>query len=429
MTEPKSETTQAAASASSDKKPATTNATLLSSTKNPPGRIRSRLVWRAVFAFVLLLAVVLGAALWYEHQNVEKSNTIVLAQMRNGVNIAQQASDQAQKALSAAQAQSTQIAALQRMLKESQSQQQSLEQSLQALTDSGSNLVLVNDIDHLVTIANQQLLLSGNVANAVIALETAQAQLARASRPSLAPLQQTINGDLDRLRAVSTVDVASLSGQLAELEQLIARAPLLVPDDAAPTVVGAADQRNARPPVPPARPADTDAPWWRNVAATINDWSSAAWLSVRHDLGQFISVRRASDPAALLMSPEQASQLRENLQLRVMTAQLALMTRQPKVWDSEIQALTRALDTRYDGRAADTVQALRLAHRLAGVSIKVELPTVNNSLQAIEALRQSQAKAAEQKAIPPSSSASPDIQLPGDGALAGAASPEPRDKQ
>jgi uroporphyrin-III C-methyltransferase len=428
MTEPKSETKQAAASASSDKKPATTNATTSSSQKNAPPPTRSRSVLRAAFALVLLLAMVLGAALWYEHQNVEKSNTVVLAQMRSGVNIAQQAGDQAHKALSMAQAQSTQIAALQRMLKESQAQQQSLEQSLQTLTDSGSNLVLVNDIDHLVTIANQQLLLSGNVANAVIALETAQAQLARASRPTLASLQQTINGDLDRLRAVSTVDVASLSGQLAELEQLIARAPLLVPDDAAPAVVDTANRRNAHPPARPSRPADADAPWWRNAASAINDWSSTAWLSVRQDLGQFISVRRASDPAALLMSPEQASQLRENLQLRVMTAQLALMTRQPKVWTSEIQALTQALDTRYDVRAADTAQALKLVRRLADVSIKVELPTVNNSLQAIEALRQAQAKAAEQKSAPSSSSASPDIQPPGGGALAGADSIESRDK-
>lgn len=428
MTEPKSETKQAAASASSDKKPATTNATTSSSAKSPSPPTRSRSVLRAALVLVLLLAVILGVALWYEHQNVEKSNTVVLARMRSGVNIAQQAGDRAQKALAMAQAQSTQIAALQRMLKESQAQQQSLEQSLQALTDSGSNLVLVNDIDHLVTIANQQLSLSGNVANAVIALETAQAQLARASRPSLASLQQTINGDLDRLRAVSMVDVASLSGQLAELERLIARAPLLVPDDAAPAVVDTASRQSAHASVRPSRHVDADAPWWRNVTNTINDWSSAAWSSVRQDLGQLISVRRASDPAALLMSPEQASQLRENLQLRVMTAQLALITRQPKVWTSEIQVLTQALDTRYDNRAPDTAQALKLARRLADVSIKVELPTVNNSLQAIEALRQAQAKAAEQKATRSSSSASPDIQPPGDGALAGADSIEPRDK-
>ncbi|HEY9459845.1 MAG TPA: uroporphyrinogen-III C-methyltransferase [Paralcaligenes sp.] len=428
MTEPKSETQQAAASASSDKKSAATDTTTSSSAKSAPPATRSRSVWRVAFALVLLLAVVLGVALWYEHQNVEKSNTIVLAQMRSGVNIAQQAGDRAQKALSMVQAQSTQIAGLQRMLKESQAQQQSLEQSLQSLTDSGSNLVLVNDIDHLVTIANQQLLLSGNVPNAVIALETAQAQLARASRPSLSSLQQTINGDLDRLRAVSTIDVALLSSQLAELEQLIARAPLLVPDAAAPGVTDTANQHSARPPARPSRPAQVDAPWWRNALNAINDWSGTAWSSVRQDLGQFISVRRASDPAALLMSPEQASQLRENLQLRIMTAQLALMTRQPKVWASEMQALTRALDTRYDARAADTAQALKLARRLADVSIKVELPTVNNSLQAIEALRQAQAKAAEQKASQPFSGAVPENGPSDDSALAGAASTEPRDK-
>ena len=84
-------------------------------------------------------------------------------------------------------------------------------------------MVLLNDIDHLVTIAQQQLLLGGNVANAIVSLETAQARLARANRPTLASLQQTINGDLDRLRASSTTDVASLSRQLEQLaDQLVA---------------------------------------------------------------------------------------------------------------------------------------------------------------------------------------------------------------
>ncbi|MCC3264186.1 uroporphyrinogen-III C-methyltransferase, partial [Paenibacillus polymyxa] len=76
----------------------------------------------------------------------------------------------------------------------------------QNFNDSASDELLANDVERLLTIANQQLRLAGNVSNAIVALETAQSRLARADRPRCSSLQQSINGDLDRLRAVSTVD-------------------------------------------------------------------------------------------------------------------------------------------------------------------------------------------------------------------------------
>src|SRR5690606_11784429 len=148
-------------------------------------------------------------------------------------------------------------------LRQFQDQVDGLDQAFQTLTDRGSDLVLINDVDHLVTIAQQQLQLGGNVANAVISLETAQAQLARANRPGLASLQQTLNGGRDRRRAASTVGSAALSTQLDGLSSLVSAAPLLVPDDAAPEPVPA--PRSGAPAASrfPDSQADPDAPWWK----------------------------------------------------------------------------------------------------------------------------------------------------------------------
>src|SRR5690606_36343055 len=110
----------------------------------------------------------------------------------------------------------------------------------------------------------QQLQLGGNVANAIISLETAQAQLARANRPGLASLQQTINGDLGKLRAASTIDVALLSSQLEEFGNLVSQAPLMVPDAAAPTPAEPVARQASPAAVETAgRVADEDASWWR----------------------------------------------------------------------------------------------------------------------------------------------------------------------
>lgn len=360
---------------------------------------------RIALVLVVIVALALAGGLWYQQKIFKRVNADLESRMASASSVASQAREQAQQAVALAQSQAQQLGALQASLRESQAHYQSLEQAFQTLTDSGSDLALVNDIDHLVTIAHQQLALGGNVANAIVALETAQARLARANRSSLASLQQTINGDLDRLRMAATVDVPTLSRQLDTLGGLIATAPLLVPDAAAPGLPaaapapadgGAAAQHGDR-----SDNTANGAGWWRQAAAGVRAWSAGTWASLRHDMGQFISIRRADNPAALLMSPDQASQLRENLRLRVMTAQLALLMRQPGVWKSETRALAQALDTRYDKQAAETRQARKIAEGLADTAIDEKLPTVANSLQALQALRDARAKEDQQQAEAP----------------------------
>ena len=347
---------------------------------------------------VLIIAILLALAVWYQQRLFSQSTTALSNQLQVTARDAISAGEQAQQALKLAQTQAGQISELNQALQDSRDAYQGLEKAFQTLTDSSSDLVLLNDIDHLLTIASQQLSLGGNVSNAIIALEAAQAQLARANRPSLAPLQQAINGDVDRLRAVAVLDVAQLSGRLDELKRLVSQAPLLIPDDAAPQVESA--PRPGAAPVsdqgsisggqtaPEADAADAQ-PWWRETLHRSGDWLSNAWASVRQDLGGFISVRRVQDSSALLISPDQAVQLRENLRLRIMTAQLALMMRQPEVWKSETDALVQALESHFDGQSPQVKQAIRLARQLSETPIAVKAPTVDNSIQALEALRQS----------------------------------------
>src|SRR5690606_19536254 len=104
--------------------------------------------------------------------------------------------------------------------------------------------------------ANQQLRLAGNVNNAIVALETAQTRLAQAARPLFAGLQQSINGDIDRLRAVATVDIPAQTARIDRLAGLISKAPLLVPDAAAP---GASSDTQPKPATAPIR-SQTDDP-------------------------------------------------------------------------------------------------------------------------------------------------------------------------
>lgn len=341
----------------------------------------------ALSVIVVLLAA--GMAYQYSSSQQQMATMATLeSQSRVSTEQARQAEQKAQQALDALNQQRDVLGALRAELRESKAELDGLSSAFQTITDRGSDLVLLNDIDHLVMIAQQQLQLNGNVANAIISLETAQAQLARANRPALASLQQTINGDLDRLRAATTVDIALLSGRLDELAGLVSQAPLLIPDDVVPHVERPArDSANSRQSGASSSGAD-GASWWENAWTKTQEWTSNTVDSLRHDLGQFVSVRRVDDVSALLISPDQASRFRDSLRQRIMTAQLALMMDQSLIWETETDALLQAIGSRFDPESSVTRQAIRVAREVADTAIDTPMPDVSNSIQALEAINE-----------------------------------------
>jgi len=342
----------------------------------------------------VLLAAALAAALWYQRQQFDRAGREIAGRLESLSNELSTARRDARQALSLAQSQSDRLRALDEAMGESQSRYAALEQAWQSQSDGSGDAVLLNDVEQLLTLANQQLRLGGSVSNAIVALETAQSRLARAERPVFATLQQAINGDLDRLRAVPMVDVPALAARVEQLIQLSARAPLLVPDQAAPDVLESAP--GARPQAGPDDAQDglpADAPWWRRWRAEIASWPASLAGAAGREMADMISIQRVDDASALLLSPEQGAQLRANVRMRLLTAQVALLMRQPAIWSNELDAVSAALAASYDARSSDTVTAQRLARELAGASIAVQLPGVADSLSAAAALRASLASA------------------------------------
>jgi len=265
-----------------------------------------------------------------------------------------------------------------------------LERSLQGLTANGGEAALLQMVEQLVDMAHQQLTLASNVGQALIALETAQARLARASFPRLTPLQQAVNGDLERLRALPTQDLAQLADKLDQLQQLLMQAPLLADAAPAETVIQTVP---ATIPTQAASPANSEENIEENAQ---NGWHQAwdftrrnaqqAWQALGHELRQLVSIRRIDDPAALLLSPEQATQLREHLRMRVMMARLALMTAQTPLWQAEMQAMQDIIQTHYDLHTPTGLRVLALTEQLSQSPITLDPPRDLNSRQAIQTL-------------------------------------------
>ncbi len=354
-----------------------------------PGRGSSLL--GIAFVLVLILAVALGAAAWYLYQHQQAQQEQMNAELTSSVLEVRKAASQVQALRAQSDMDQARLQHMESQLEASREQLDGLEQALQMLTANGGELALLNDIDQLLEIAQQQLTLGGNVANAIIGLETAQARLARAALPALAPLQQAVNGDLERLRAVPTTDTTRLQSRLSELSQLVASAPLLVRDLG---VVQTPTEQAQRQNFVPAQAAP-DAGWWEKTWVSTQNALGQGWQLVSHDLRQLVSVRRIDDSNALLISAEQAGQLRDNLRLRLMTARLALMMRQNDIWHSELQAVQGLVEARFDLQTVDGKRALALATQLTDADVAVALPESLNSRQAVQALRLARASEAQ----------------------------------
>src|SRR5690606_4302360 len=139
-----------------------------------------------------LLAVLLAAALttlfWLDsRERLGATQEETARRLRDMEAATREAKDAARQALESAREAQARAAQLEARPAESQSQQLSLEALYQELSRNRDEWQLA-EIEQVLAIAAQQLQLAGNVRSALLALQFAEARLARADRPQFQPL-------------------------------------------------------------------------------------------------------------------------------------------------------------------------------------------------------------------------------------------------
>ena len=361
--------------------------------------------WSVTLSIVLLLVVVvLGVGAWFQQKRFTTTGREVATQVQTFTAALAQVQRESKQALALAESHATRIAQLEQSLRESQNQFAALESAWETFNKGMEDTMLANDIERLLTLSSQQLRLAGNVNNAIMAMETALSTLIRADRPAFAGVQRAISTDLDRLRAQPLIDVPVISGRLDNLMSLIARAPLLVPDAAVPriadivvpTISSPAPDATAQPAVVTASSSLSMTQWewwaqvWDRTMISLKQAAKKIASALARELSAVVSIQRVNDANALLMSPEQGTQLRANLRTRLLTAQMAMLMHQPSVWRSELTAVESSLLERFDPKSVDTIAATRLVKELAAIPVSLSLPDIVDSIAALEALRLSE---------------------------------------
>lgn len=364
----------------------------------------SRGVWGGLFLGLVLVAVALGVGLWWQQQRFEAVAREIATRLQQSDQMITLARDNASQALALASAQREVVDDLSRDLAVAVNELKTLQQAWEAANEGLDQTLLLNDLERLINMANQELALFGNVNSAVSILSSVDAMLKGQAAPALKVLQQAVITDLARLRSVPQVDVTSLSARLDSLIQLTGKAPLMTPSGIATDMSrsnaqtsvqrGASGQTDQAAQGNPsggssaaaAAAASDQSPWWSSwdlATGKVSQWASEAGGTLLREFADVMSIRKADDPQALLLSEEQAIQLRANVRAMLLSAQLALMTRQADIWRSELNEVQSLLNTRYDTQALDTKASLSLLNELLDAPVAAEVPQLTETLSAL----------------------------------------------
>ncbi|GAC1415756.1 MAG: hypothetical protein NVSMB6_18110 [Burkholderiaceae bacterium] len=278
---------------------------------------------------------------------------------------------------------------------EAQSQQLALEQLYRDLSKNRDDWALA-EIEQVLSTASQQLQLAGNVQGALIALQNADGRLSRSDKPQFIVIRRALAHDIERLKALPNLDVTGIALRLDSIIGQIDAMPLLADEKPAlpaarpstsrqafveATKEGAVQLQAARKSGlgHGAQVVNGNQDIFLAVEKKWQSWANEIWSEIR----QLIRVRKVDMPDALLLSPDQAYYARENLKLRLLTARLALLSRNESAFRSDMIASQEAITRYFDTRARQTQAVQASLRQVQGSRVAIELPTLAESLSAV----------------------------------------------
>ena len=340
---------------------------------------------RALIVFSAML-VALAASLWMawraQHRVASVEQELVRRQQDSAgqSNEARLLAKQAQQGMIDTAAK---VALLEARVAEVAIQRSQLEELIQSLSRSRDENVVV-DIEAAIRVALQQAAITGSAEPLVATLKQSDERLARYAQPRLEGVRRAIARDLDGVKAVSVTDIATLTIKLDEAVRMIDDLPLLA-------LAEPRKDSTPRPLAATAAPARSGSA--ASASASALGWEPAAWGELAGSLTQrvwgeaksLVRITRIDHPDAMLLAPEQAFFLKENLKLRLLNARLALLSRQFETAQTDLGGARSMIERYFDKSARRTTLTTELLAQVAAQARQVRVPRPDDTLAALAA--------------------------------------------
>ncbi|TDM09941.1 MAG: hypothetical protein C4K60_09345 [Ideonella sp. MAG2] len=351
-----------------------------------PGSVGSASLSWPLIGGVALLVLVVGCLVlvWSTQQRVRSLEQELVRRQQSSQDQSTEARLLAKQSHEASTQLSAKMALLEARVAESALQRSQVEELIQSLARSRDENV-VADVEAALRVAQQQSAITGSLEPMVAVLRQADERLARYEQPRLERVRRAVAKDLDKVRAAHVADLPSLSSRLDELIRTVDELPLLsepsrrlAPDPARTSALASAASGAGQAGAPAAL---SDASWWDWLAQGSQQVLAEVW----HEARSLVRVTRIDHPEAMLLTPEQAFFVRENLKLRLLNARLALLSRQFDVAQSDLAQARSSLDRYFDRGTRRVAAASEQMAAISAQSRQVPLPRADESLAALAA--------------------------------------------
>ncbi len=252
-----------------------------------------------------------------------------------------------------------------------------LEKSLQKqnrhikeLSASNRDQWLLAEVEYLLRLANQRILMSKDSSGALAMLDSADRILKEIDDVSLHAVRRAIADDMASLRHLEQVDVDGIYLKLAALADQSESLDLYeIPEFSTPESELELSSAELKP--------------WKE---RLQD----AWVAVRNAFSKAFIIRHDREQVEAMLPPQEELYLRQNLRLMLEQAQLALLSRQPGIYQSSLEKAQRWIAQYFLIDSDATQAALESLSGLAAVQVDPPLPDISGSFRALKKYQRDQ---------------------------------------
>ena len=218
---------------------------------------------------------------------------------------------------------------------------------------------LLAEAGYLMRLANQRVIMAGDVASAQALLNSADKVLLELDDVSLHEVRAGVAADLAALRAVPQLDVEGIYLRLAALiEQADELKIFEMPEgEAQPEQVAAED--------------------WQ-------DRLEQGYEQALVKLSSYIAIRRRDVPMEVLMAPQWEGLVRQNLRMLMELAQVALLSGNQALYRESLERSLHWVDEFAETDEAGASAMSGEIKQLAGLEVAVNMPDISRSLSAMD---------------------------------------------
>jgi len=239
-------------------------------------------------------------------------------------------------------------------------------ESLSRIDASDRESWLLAEVEYLLRLANQRLIMTGDVGAARALLDNVDGILRDLDDAALHPVRAAVASDLAALRAVPEVDVEGIYLRLgALLEQAGELAILRLPGEG----------QELQPSPPPRQEAAPE------------DWQQQlqhGWQSALDKLSDYLTIRRRDVPVEALMDPRWEGLVRQNLRMLLEQARVALLSGNQSLYRESLDRARYWVTEFFQSDEATARSMAREIDQLSAEQIDVALPDVSASLAALD---------------------------------------------